>query len=314
MKKNLLTITFSAITFLAIAQQTLLSSEMLPVGASFTNKSVLDLTVIDTTIKGAGVTWDFTTLTNNTANPDLISTRVSVASTPYASSFPNSNYAFKEENGTTTNYRYFNLTSTKLERVGSRTTSLTTYSDPQIEYIFPLVLGATNSDTWASSASSFGGNYDLTCIGAGTLKLPMGNFDALMVRANINDGGVIAFPAYFWYSADNGTILLTYIEGDGGFYVGKSGNYTNSIANVATDIEKTFAPAAISAYPNPSNGEITFHSTNAGNYSVINELGEFVQQFSLNNNNQNTMKIENLGNGIYFIVGNGMQQKIVVIK
>lgn len=81
----------------------------------------------------------------------------------------------------------------------------------------------------------------------------------------------------------------------------------------STSIE-TYSSSNISVYPNPSNGSLTIKSLNEGTYSIINELGQTIQQFKLNNSNQFTANIENLNNGIYFIVGDSIQQKIVVIK
>src|ERR1019366_7986565 len=71
-------------------------------------------------------------------------------------------------------------------------------------------------------------------------------------------------------------------------------------------------------FPNPSNGAFTIESTSEGNYSIINELGETMQELKLNSTNQYTMNIENLNAGIYFIVGGNNKetthQKIVVTK
>jgi hypothetical protein len=71
-------------------------------------------------------------------------------------------------------------------------------------------------------------------------------------------------------------------------------------------------------YPNPNNGAFIVQSTSEGVYSIINELGQTIQQFKLNSSNKYSINIENLNTGIYFIVGFNnnkmLRQKIVVTK
>lgn len=210
----------------SFGQLTLLSGEMLPFNSSFTMLTVQDPSAVDTSLNGAGVTWNFATLQPAASGAYITTNIVNPAGTPYASSFPSANYAYYEQpNGA---YRYFTLTGTKMERVGSYSGgALKTYTDPQIEYVFPLALGVSSNDTWANTASSFGGVYNLTCTGTGTLILPSGSYDALKVRVYVEDGP-LALTTYFWYDADNGSILLQYIEGDG-IFTSTSARYLSQI-------------------------------------------------------------------------------------
>jgi len=74
----------------------------------------------------------------------------------------------------------------------------------------------------------------------------------------------------------------------------------------------------LSIYPNPNSGVFTIKTEMEGNYSIINELGQTIKQFQLNNTNNYTIDIENLNTGIYFVVGYNnnkmVKQKIVVTK
>jgi len=76
--------------------------------------------------------------------------------------------------------------------------------------------------------------------------------------------------------------------------------------------------AQISIFPNPNNGTFIIQATREGIYSIINALGQTVQSFNLNASNNYIMNIENLRNGIYFIVGFNhnytVKRKIVVAK
>jgi hypothetical protein len=70
-------------------------------------------------------------------------------------------------------------------------------------------------------------------------------------------------------------------------------------------------------YPNPSTGNITVHASDAGIFTIINQLGQAIQTLQLNSANNYTVTIENLSNGIYVIMGLKNEQVIaqkIVIK
>jgi len=93
----------------------------------------------------------------------------------------------------------------------------------------------------------------------------------------------------------------------------KWGGNTNTIG-----IEEESNQNIMNIYPNPNNGVFTIKAEKEGIYSFINELGQTIKQIQLNSSNNYTMNIENLDNGIYFIVGYNnnemVKQKIVVTK
>ena len=139
------------------AQSPLLSSQMLAVGNTVNTRVVQHFDILDTTIQGANATWDFTALSVDLGQPAISMTIVDPATTPHASDFPTANYAWRENE--TNYYRYFHLTSEKMERIGSLPPASHVYSDPQIEYVYPLGMGTSNMDTWAAGISS--GTYEI---------------------------------------------------------------------------------------------------------------------------------------------------------
>jgi len=74
----------------------------------------------------------------------------------------------------------------------------------------------------------------------------------------------------------------------------------------------------IQIYPNPNKGVLTLESNINGKYSIINNLGQTVQQIYLYANASYSIDINHLDNGVYFIVGRNenqlTQQKIMLIK
>lgn len=292
---------FIALFTSSIAQPTLNSNEMAPFGSSWTMIYTQSYNVIDTSIQGANVTWNFAAMLPSTTS--FTTTIVDPAQTPYATSFPNSNYAYHET--PTTAYRYFNLTSTKMERVGSWTGSggLRTYSDPQIEYVFPLTIGSYSYDTWMNSASSSGGIYELSGIGYGTLITPTGTFnDAIMVRVFLEES-FLSFYTYFWYSSTSGIILLQYIDGDG-FFIPKLLSYASSIS-LATGINSKKEPISLN-YSNPvsDNLILVFNSTTNENftYEIINSLGQKIMNGNIEStSNTSQIRMKHLDNGLYLV-------------
>ncbi len=198
-----------------VAQPSLLHSDLLPIGSVTLYNGVSNLAAIDTTIQGANVTWDFSGLVSD--GSDVQFSFLDPASTAQGASFPTANYA---RAGTNDNYiDYFIRTDDHLDLVGfwSSGGGVVTYTDPQRDMVFPMSLGVTNSDTWANTLSSFGGTYTLEGVGYGSLTLPSGTFNnVVMVRAMQNE--IFEIPIYTWYSTESGAMLLNYIVGDGFFY------------------------------------------------------------------------------------------------
>ena len=54
-------------------------------------------------------------------------------------------------------------------------------------------------------------------------------------------------------------------------------------------------------YPNPSKGTISIETDSNSNYQVINQLGQMVKTFKVEANVTNTIDLQNLNDGIYFI-------------
>jgi hypothetical protein len=88
--------------------------------------------------------------------------------------------------------------------------------------------------------------------------------------------------------------------------------------NTCTGISEINKEKGITIYPNPNNGEFTIESQLAIDLLIINELGQTVKNIQLSSANNLQLKVSDLANGIYFIVGKNkitnINQKIIVNK
>ncbi len=301
MKKNLLLLIISFAYSFTYAQPVLNSNEMLPFNSIMNLKTAQNYSIIDTTIRGANATWDFTAITA-AAGGDKSLQAVRPSATPYAALFPSANYAYVQ--APTTSYSYYNLSSTKMERVGSYYTSQNIYTNPQTEYVFPLSMGVINNDTWDNTSSSFGGgNYNLSCIGYGTLKLPGITYNnALMVRVNLTEGTFSNLWVYFWYSSDNGAVLLERIYGDGFFYP-NTAIYLSSLV-IGVDENESIKNVT---YNNPVQNNFAFSFYNKDgkqfDYTVRDGMGKTVLQGKVQPTQTYQtidMNLESLSQGLYY--------------
>ncbi len=76
--------------------------------------------------------------------------------------------------------------------------------------------------------------------------------------------------------------------------------------------------ATFEAYPNPSNGDFTILTSEAGTFQIINELGQIIRIIEITEANNNQVKVENLPNGAYFVTGtsngNVVTKKVIVVR
>jgi hypothetical protein len=95
---------------------------------------------------------------------------------------------------------------------------------------------------------------------------------------------------------------------------GCSGTATVQVAvSACTEVQSlVLANTNIVVFPNPNNGEFTISSNKIETISIINDLGQIIENFELNQPNNFSYKVTNLRSGIYFLVGSSIKQKIVV--
>lgn len=85
--------------------------------------------------------------------------------------------------------------------------------------------------------------------------------------------------------------------------------------NQCVGLEKnTTSLHLVNVYPNPNNGEFFISAPEALELKLINELGQDVRKISLTEGNNYLVSVNDLSNGVYFIVSNSGSTKVIVNK
>ncbi|MDF2437246.1 MAG: C-terminal target protein [Bacteroidota bacterium] len=147
--------------------------------------------------------------------------------------------------------------------------------------------------------------------------------NVLTITAN-NTGAV----TYQWIDCNTNTAIANEINQsftaliDGSYAVvitdGVCSDTSACVAIVGNGIATSVNNSPISISPNPNSGVFTIKASFKGTYRIANELGQNVRTMELNADNNFSINIDGLTNGIYFITGVSNQkvinQKIVVTQ
>jgi hypothetical protein len=102
---------------------------------------------------------------------------------------------------------------------------------------------------------------------------------------------------------------------------GQSAAFSKSITLLACMEEEGGAPeesrtSDLNVYPNPNTGQFTIRASTAGNYELLNGIGQLLESFTLGGTQPMSKDVQGLSNGVYFIrnAGDGSVQRVVVAK
>jgi hypothetical protein len=102
---------------------------------------------------------------------------------------------------------------------------------------------------------------------------------------------------------------------------GQSAAFSKSITLLACMEEEGGAPeesrtSDLNVYPNPNTGQFTIRASTAGNYELLNGIGQLLESFTLGGTQPMSKDVQGLSNGVYFIrnAGDGFVQRVVVAK
>jgi uncharacterized repeat protein (TIGR03803 family) len=91
----------------------------------------------------------------------------------------------------------------------------------------------------------------------------------------------------------------------------------NVTPTIITTLKAPLQNTNLSITPNPNNGSFTIHTSTGGNYTIVNELGQVLKNFSINSS-INYASISGLSSGVYYLVANNntsiTHKKIIVAQ
>lgn len=284
---------------------------------------------------GSNQTWSFPSLTGTSQTLTV----VSVASTPYASSYPSATLAEKQGSGTAYLY-YSNSASAQQTRGYAANGTTIVYSNPEEMLHFPFSLGNSYTDYFLANFSSGGYNYTrrgsstVTADASGTLTTPAGTFTNVIrvhlfqdYQDSTNFGGspyIINYTndQYLWYKDGLHYPLASTFTFINNGTPSSSGSYLVT-STIGIDENSEFA-SKLSVYPNPANQELNIalemEISQSLEISLVNILGDKVTELKpiayAGNKNEVKVNLENIPRGIYMAIirsGNlSASRKIIV--
>ncbi|WP_163409449.1 Ig-like domain-containing protein [Flavobacterium ajazii] len=191
---------------------------------------------------------------------------------------------------------------------------------------------ACDSYLWSENGTTYttSGVYTKT-VGCDTkiLDLTINYSSAINSAVTVNSGVLNATQTgatYQWYQCPNtllsGETNQSYTALTNGDYkvditVGQC-TITSSCVTVSNLTTDEFKPNEFKIYPNPSKGIVNIITPYEGNYIIIDALGKTVKSFDLHENIVNTLNLENVSDGTYFIKSisdsNIKTQKLIIKK
>ena len=290
-----------------IAQPTLTASGTAPI-VGYTTFTIMNEGFLEGP-SGANQTWNFTSIGNISANADEY---VTVASTPYASQFPNANLA-------SSSFSYFNSNITAFTLVGKVSPGGVVYNYSNGEDImrFPFTYNDTYTDQWAVNFTSGidffrTASTTVTADGYGTVITQNGTYDNALrfhfVQTYHDSSSAFELDyvneQYLWYKEGiKEPLAFTSVFTTLGGNPSTSGGYATVTVGVE---ETTISSAALNLFPNPATASISLSLNDEyiGNAKIIilNQLGQQVSAVeSCNLMAANAMQIDvaHLRNGFY---------------
>jgi hypothetical protein len=322
-KHTLLSIIAAATVSAAMAQPTLTAATNNPVAGDEFYGYWVDTNGLSMGPAGAGVTWDFSTIVRNDSDT---TTFFNCAATPYCSSFPGSNIAFRNDG----NYTYGVTSSTDFTILGAYADGAPMlYNNPLTLAKFPITMGTTFSDTSAISISVSGFDLYMTTRSTsvadawGTLRLPTGTYtNALRVHTiNIRKDSVdvpgmpfvqeAQTETYTWYAPGfhYSLLVLNYdTSGSGTPYISEAQYYRKN-ATTTSVRDAQINDAVLSLFPNPASDRATirFYAAEAGTVTIMvtdvsgREVYADEHRKVVTGTNEAAVDISTLPNGVYTV-------------
>ena len=288
MKRTVLLHLFTAalitVTAISIYAQPTLQSTNLQTGIGFDIYSLNNVTAPELTPAGANQTWDLRTATLGTLAGHL--DFVDPATTPYASTYPTSNFAMKFTVSGAVSYNFDHYTSSVWEEMvlNAGTGGLQTFSNNRTIVPFPFTFNQSDTDIYQKNGQSshfIVHHYDAY----GTLRLSTGDITNL-IRDNNSDDGAGTGGILLWQTSPIAPVLQADNTG-----------VKLYIASNPSGINESAKGLSFHLYPNPATTELRIMSERPiDQIEIVDMSGR-----TLITTAQSVIDIADLASGIYLV-------------
>ena len=321
----------------ANAQLSLTKSFNEPVVGNMESYKYFDTTSVVPKNTGTNQMWNFSSLTTNTVVQ--VNTYTTVASTPYASTFPSATLAQDDGTGS---FTYLKSTATQYELVGfENANTVVNFTNTAVAAVWPITYGYNNTDGFAGPAAINGtltgtaiGTLTTMGTGSGTLVIPGGATftNILQIKSSqilnislaggfITSDGVTTDYSYY-HSSQKFPLLTVSYNTTTGTAPGSSADVKIN-SSVITGINDVNFDASFNIFPNPAKNNFNVKLSNVTNANctieIVNSIGQVAQTINLGNdtNISTTVSISGLNAGIYMVkttLGNNQSVRKLIVE
>ncbi len=291
-------ITFIIATLITIslyAQPILNASDINPLNISSNNFSASSST-LGVGVPGANVNWDFSSLVLTSLGT---SSNVSVATAPYASSFPTANFFVRSSFDNRNSYGYYNLTTNKLEVTGLSDDNgvIFNFFNPDTIFIFPFSYNTSFTDTYQVDINSFVESKTVIYDAYGTVITPFGTYNNVIRLKQTSGLGSIS---YNWFKINPYTDILSANVNSNNNEINFRIYQPTNLATIQNQLNNKF-----SIFPNPTSGNISIKNASFSEsetfVNVYDVLGNQIIKNEKVDNDLKNINISDFATGLYFI-------------
>lgn len=326
--KKIHTILFAGLLFSSLSHaQTLTKNLNEPAPGDLHTTTVYDTSTALPRNTGINQLWNFSTVT--TTNTPVTTTFAAASSVPFSSVFPGATLAEDEGGGSYSFFKSASTPTTQFEALGYGTNSgpqiSITFTNPMINYIWPIAYGNSFSDSFSGKATglvagTYNGNATVTATGTGTIVMPGGTSYSNILQVKTVRNVVFSMTSPIAVSYSTSETQYDYFEpsqrfplltvnialGDDGMAADTSISVeANKIITVGITDRNFDADYAI--YPNPAKDYFNVKLTNSagleGKIEIFSATGQFIKTTDLGKDEiiETTVPISDLDPGIYFV-------------
>lgn len=280
MKNIYLLIAASAMSIAAYAQPTLYNDSG-RAGSKFNIYLLGSVNIANAANMGANVTWDLSASTTTLVGD---AEYMNMASTPYASRFPDANFAIKVTTLGVTRYNVFRRSDTLLEELGNSmgTSDSAAFTNPRTVLVFPFTYSLSDTDTYqkgSQASATIIHTYD----GYGTFTSSTSTHNNIVREVGNDDGDT----TITWWNPAN---LAPVLQAD-------SKGFIQWVQTASAGVASVNNNTLFDMYPNPATNTLhIFNKELLNRVDIINMSGQL--QFSTT---QSVIDISALVPGIYIV-------------